>query len=1206
MKKLIFLLVSLSGMLSMSASDQIIHHLWVDNSHNYITYNGNNLSTQVDMSSLDDGLHVLGHIAILPDATLTPPMLSYFYKCVSLSEENTIDYYALIDNDISKKTECTCVNGIIHLDMDMSEISEGFHQISVQLVPKGSSTIISSNTSYFIKTALTGNGQGIDCYAIVDNNSSKKYNCSLTEGGLIHVDLDMTEISDGLHQLTVYLNPEGSSTILSPCSSYFIKSPIGGSKIVRYCYWMNNDTDNKKIIDVETPVSPYNILGLLDTEIYPLRSCSYDFGIDGDDVIMTARHDFNLWSMDNSGRFSQTMTQSYSDPRTQRRIPSKDIEQLTSCHQKPVGTINDNEIKWYKFDAEIGDSLAMCVTQSAMYELYSPSGKKIFAKKGASAQGVSTTTIMETGVYHLALHDIASNDKSGLKLNFNHIPRNAILSVTPSELQSISGFNNFELFGNGMFDAKKLIIENEQGQIFKVDSLFPIDNYHLNASIFYEKPLPVGKYKLSMVVIDDESNMEKIISYPKEITISEKIDKSKIEIRTIPSQKASTPYMVEIHITNNSDVPCWGIPFNVACERDNGKNGFVFYMKDFFGEEVSLNNFTWYQSDNLLGTGKDGLYFPMVLDYMQPYETRVLKVGIVAEPHKKVGLYAWSGEPYNEAAERLLSMSTDSLDSIQISQTNLFNLETLSYMMYVCDELLENHNSHKIKNKANSNDNDWVLEGLKELGPDAIGMYPPVNRSASLASYIASTYIEAGYCFGGISNCLANWQQFKLLNDEGIPGRTIKEKVNYIYDHNMQDNAGIAQRLMIIESNIARSKSPEAIMRDIGETVIGEVVDIPFWAKVALFFAERNAPEPYPMPIRHEFEVLMSYDPNMMTGPTDLVGGTYIGKDIETVQYTIEFENDPELATAAASFVSVENKLDPKVFDLSTFKGINLEIGNRTINLPSEQNFVMTVDMRPEIKCIVEIRQNYSTETGEIKWTFNSLDPLTLEPVVNHLQGFLPVNNEKGDGIGTITYSVNLRKGIEHETQFGNSAEIIFDDNAPIITPEWSNIIDSKEPVAMITDINIVDNCYEFEIAATDEGSGIYFYDLHLRSENYQDWRVVMCQQTDRIIHYKLPEGIINPEFMVLATDRAGNHQSEIVTKYLLGDADSSGKVDATDIVLICNYYVDNMYTINRNNADVTKDGVIDIQDAQAALRIYLNSDSEKISKKPIKRYKRK
>lgn len=1047
--RLLFLsLFILSGILQAHPQNKIIHYLWFDHDAPQVIYEGDHLVSELDVNALDEGLHTLWHVAVLPDGTLTPPKTSCFLKNTDINAVGTAD-----------------------------------------------------------------------CHVIIDNNDAVRHECRISDG-LIHLNLDMSELTDGLHQLKLFVVPTKKSIVIQPRTAYFVKRPTGGTDIARYCYWINSDTDKTVTIECDTPRMPLDIVDLVEIPEYGLRTASYDLDIELSELVMNARHMFNFWAMDKSGRFSQTMTQEYTDRRTQSKFPIENIETLPSCTAKPVGKIADNDIKWYKFDGETGDSISARLSQSAMYELYAPSGLIILQKKGALSETVSTATLMETGTFFLAVHDIASSVKDRLKLDFHHVPRNAILDVTPSEISPTRSFTSLDLFGNGMSDATRVILENNNGVRYETDSLYVYDNYHLNAAIRCKEKLAEGNYRVSMTVIDKISGEEKIVYYPDVVKVMETGGNAKINIEVIPSRKAATPYMVDIRISNDSDVPCWGIPISLACERDGGKNGFIFYMSDFLGTPISLESFDWYESDNILGTGKDGLYLPMILTHMQPHESRTLKVGIISEPHAKVGLYAWAGEPYNEAADRLLSLPPDSLESMHIIQSNLFDFENEIYTKYVIDELTRAHETEASPLRIISKENEWVLENLKDYGPDAIGRYKPLGKSAGAAGLASSISEANAHTFAGIGNSGDNAAVFIRWKNNGIPGNSIGEQLQYIYDMNMQNNYDIVNDVAIVTSNMARSKSPRRIVYDLGRD------QLPWWVRVTDSFCRSNATSSNPMPDRREVESYQSGDPNMITGYTDPTGGNYIAINVNKLHYTIEFENDPEIANAPASRVIVDNSLDGDIFDLSSLTPENIQIGDRTIDLPASHSFVITTDMRPKVNCILETRFSYSDETGSAVWHFNSLDPVSLEPVQDFRQGFLPVNDASGKGAGRISYSVRLKEGLEHGTTVRNSASIIFDDNAPVLTPEWVNVTDYEIPMArIIKQYGHDGSCYTFEVETSDIGSGVHTYDLYARADKTHEWSVVMSSLTDPHVEFKTDKPIDNIEFMVRATDRAGNRQ---------------------------------------------------------------------------------
>lgn len=264
----------------------------------------------------------------------------------------------------------------------------------------------------------------------------------------------------------------------------------------------------------------------------------------------------------------------------------------------------------------------------------------------------------------------------------------------------------------------------------------------------------------------------------------------------------------------------------------------------------------------------------------------------------------------------------------------------------------------------------------------------------------------------------------------------------------------------------------------------------------------------------------------MITGYFDPTGGNSIGIDVKTLDYTIEFENDPAIATASASTIIVEDNMDGSVFDLASFTPKEIRIGKHTISVPESHHFVKTFDMRPEIQCIAEISFDYDSEIGKALWKFESLDPVTLNPIIDFRQGLLPVNNETGCGVGFIDYSINLKDNLQHNATVDNKAVITFDDNKPIETPTWSNVTDYKRPESMIIrNDGYSDGHYALTVEFSDEGSGIHSYDLCIRTSDNDKWHVVMTGLTDREIRFETPEAIPGIQFTTIATDRAGNRQ---------------------------------------------------------------------------------
>ena len=193
-------------------------------------------------------------------------------------------------------------------------------------------------------------------------------------------------------------------------------------------------------------------------------------------------------------------------------------------------------------------------------------------------------------------------------------------------------------------------------------------------------------------------------------------------------------------------------------------------------------------------------------------------------------------------------------------------------------------------------------------------------------------------------------------------------------------------------------------------------------------------------------EAVTSIDPNDIYGYQDEFGSKIIRGGLTDVYYTIEFENDPEFATASAHDIYVTDVLDPTLFDLSTFAPTRIKIGEQEVTLTDEERAakVVTINMQPAIYAIAQVAWEFDAETGLAEWHISSLDPMTMEPTTVAMDGILPVNNS-GNGIGQLSFDISLKSNLSDGTEIPNKATIVFDENDPIETPTWVNTISTAD-----------------------------------------------------------------------------------------------------------------------------------------------------------------
>ena len=340
-----------------------------------------------------------------------------------------------------------------------------------------------------------------------------------------------------------------------------------------------------------------------------------------------------------------------------------------------------------------------------------------------------------------------------------------------------------------------------------------------------------------------------------------------------------------------------------------------------------------------------------------------------------------------------------------------------------------------------------------------------------------------------------------------------------------------------------------------------------------------------------------SFDPNEIYGYTSESGSRFMTDKVQQMDYRIEFENDTTFASASAHVVVIKDTLNANYFDLNSYSPKSVKIGDREESLDGSPQFVRTIDMRPQINAIAQVEGFYDKMKGIITYRFISIDPMTMEPTDDVMQGFLPVNYDGKSGIGEVAYDVKLRQSFPDGTQIPNKASIIFDTNESIATPLWVNTIDAVAPTGQVDEAVLRnDTTATIHCVGSDERSGVWKYEVYAQYGSGEVWeKVGECLADSAYIDFRIYDGM-DYGFCALAVDSAGNVETKEFAReaslatYVPGDANMDGKVDMEDVVATVNYYLGTTNTINFRAADVVKDGVVDMEDAVSICNTYLGT----------------
>lgn len=230
--------------------------------------------------------------------------------------------------------------------------------------------------------------------------------------------------------------------------------------------------------------------------------------------------------------------------------------------------------------------------------------------------------------------------------------------------------------------------------------------------------------------------------------------------------------------------------------------------------------------------------------------------------------------------------------------------------------------------------------------------------------------------------------------------------------------------------------------------------------------------------------VIQSFDPNDKVGSAGAASQRFV-TGAEPLRYGIYFENKAT-ATAPAQEVTITDRLDPNLVDLSSFNFGPVSFGNKQITPESAaKDFSTDVDLRPATNLVARVTGKLDAVTGLVTWKFTSLNPATGLPTTDPLAGFLPPSVHPPEGDGNVFFTVSPKPGLPTGSVISNGSSIVFDNNSAINTPTWSNTTDNSNPASHVIALSAIQNSASFVVqwSGTDTGSGIRDYSVYVSDD---------------------------------------------------------------------------------------------------------------------------
>ncbi len=192
-------------------------------------------------------------------------------------------------------------------------------------------------------------------------------------------------------------------------------------------------------------------------------------------------------------------------------------------------------------------------------------------------------------------------------------------------------------------------------------------------------------------------------------------------------------------------------------------------------------------------------------------------------------------------------------------------------------------------------------------------------------------------------------------------------------------------------------------------------------------------------------------NPNNLEGPWGF-GDAHVVASGTPLDYVVEFENDPEKASAPAAVVKVVETLDSDL-DWQSFRLGTISFGDITIDIGGNGSFETRLDLRGRFGIYLDVSAGIDLATGLVTWELKSIDPETGDVPFSPLLGFLPPNLNGSEGQGFLSYSIKPKSTATTGTRIDAQATIVFDQNEPIDTPAIFNTIDAGGPTSTVASL---------------------------------------------------------------------------------------------------------------------------------------------------------
>ena len=492
----------------------------------------------MEADSLDAGIHVLN--VVLEGDGLTSTEYFMFYQTTTEVPVNPNDVvcYFWFDQDFEHKQ--TMPFGTGQFLMEADSLDAGIHVLNVVLEGDG---LTSTECFVFYKVLADDPGSWDNVvYRCWFDQDYSTLQTGLLGNGIF--ELNTESLPGGMHILNVQLD---NGSLTAPRCYMFYKT-LEKEHIARWEYMINDDINQRYVTNLSPCVDTLDIIALLPVETWPIRSTCFHFHPNGEEPYLNAKNKitFRFW---NTREYYVEQSAFYVDENVSEPIVADTLERNTIT---TISAPRDNQIHWFKVEANRGDYLSFQADKACTMQLFAPSGEEVYSASGFESVLLEGFYAWEDGTYYLAVHDVTGSGEM-ISITYNWIYRYAILSYDVHVVGN-GGRSTITFQGNGFNSLLDVYYINESNDTIRSLDIGHESNTTTTVSCnFYDAVL--GIYDVVFEFLDETIRINNAL----EVQEAVDIHLTSTHFRSWVGSTCTHTFQ----ITNNGNMTAYNVPLEI-------------------------------------------------------------------------------------------------------------------------------------------------------------------------------------------------------------------------------------------------------------------------------------------------------------------------------------------------------------------------------------------------------------------------------------------------------------------------------------------------------------------------------------------------------------------------------------------------------------------------------------------------------------------